>query len=134
VATACCAELAACDTGTDCGTLLDCLQAATDMAAQMKCQTDNSAGVPDAQALVGCAKSCDGTSCSNGICTTGLTSNKPACDTCLTTNCCTEFDGCVADAACKACLLNPAGAGCDMNVMAKAAATCESTKCKTECM
>jgi hypothetical protein len=52
---------------------------------------------------------------------------------CLGMSCCTEFDACTADSACKACLMMPMGAGCSTNMLAMAANACAGAKCMTQC-
>ncbi len=138
VATNCCAEQTACDTGTECDKTFACLAncASGDMACVKACGMASQQGATDHDALISCLQGSCQMECTQGgkICDSGLaTPKKPECGDCLGMSCCTEFDACTADAACKACLLNPMGAGCDMNALAKSANDCANAKCAMQC-
>jgi hypothetical protein len=102
----------------------------------MACGAASQQGATDHDALITCLQGSCQMECTQGgkICDSGLaTPKKPECGDCLGMSCCTEFDACTADAACKACLLNPMGAGCTTNVLAKAANDCANAKCAMQC-
>jgi hypothetical protein len=131
---ACCAELAACDTGTPCNDLFNCLGACAsgDMACQMACTTAQSAGVSDAQALVNCYDNNCKTdmACSTGeICSSGVSTPVQACSDCDTANCCAEWTACGMDPTCASCLVANPAASCKTNVLLNAAQSCQDTKC-----
>ncbi len=139
VATNCCAEQTACDTGTECDTTFSCLAACAsgDKACAMACGTASQQGAMDHDALITCLQGSCQMECTQGgkICDSGLaTPKKPACGDCLGMSCCNEFTACTADAACKACVLTPTGAGCDMNALLKTANDCANAQCKMQCM
>jgi hypothetical protein len=124
----CCSQLAACDPakpGTPCGALVACILgcASTDDACNKGCQTTYSGGIAQAQALTTCADDFCTDACTTAICTTGLTTNKEACDVCLTGSCCTQFSKCVADTACYNCLTG-ASTNCSGNALFAAANNC----------
>jgi hypothetical protein len=140
----CCSEFAACDAGTDCGALFDCLAGCSDQACQDTCIMDNQAGIPDAQSLIECMTGPQGGTgacnmeCSTGvICDSGLQiSSNPACGDCLGAQCCDEYTACVNDASTPSCLDCITGAvtmGCENNAALQAAATCRTTKCADDC-
>lgn len=148
VEASCCAELKACDTGTDCGGILDCANACAsgDQACISACtQGGQAPGFSDVQALVNCFdNSCamDPLCTSPGaICDSGLQVQDPACGMCLGTNCCQEFTDCVADPGtpggetCLDCVTGNATdpTKCPMNPLYAAVSSCQSTKCGTEC-
>jgi hypothetical protein len=92
----------------------------------------------ETEALAAAALACEETACANscpqGICTSGLTTSDVECDTCLTTNCCTEFDTCADDPACLACITGMGPMGCNTMGLAKAAIDCQNGMCMAQCM
>jgi hypothetical protein len=137
----CCTELEACDTGTPCAHLLDCLTAnkcsAGDAACVTSCEDQNNAGVTAAQAL----ESCYDTSCSTqtacrtgAICQSGLDVANVECGMCLGSSCCSEWTTCAADATCSGCATSQGMAsGCQEDSLYNAATTCERDKCSSTC-
>jgi hypothetical protein len=138
LAMSCCAEQTTCDTGTECDATFVCLAkcGSGDMACTTACADASQQGATDYNALITCLQNICQTECTQGgkICDSGLaTPKKPECGDCLGMICCTEYDACTADPACKACLLSPMAAGCDMNALAKSATDCGAAKCKMQC-
>lgn len=140
----CCAELLACDNGTDCGALFDCIAGCSDNTCQQDCIMNNQAGVPDAQSLIECVTGPQGGTgacnmeCSTGvICDSGLQiSSNPPCGDCLGQNCCPEYDACRDDMSsptCIDCITGQATVGCDMNAALAAANACRADKCAETC-
>jgi hypothetical protein len=134
----CCDQLSACDTGTACGALFDCLNQcmAGDTACQNNCTTAQMAGLADAQALIMCYdNSCKGTAaCGVKVCDSGFIVPDQGCGDCLTTNCCDSWKACAMDMTCAQCATtNPPPAGCDSNALLMAATSCENTKCAMQC-
>lgn len=66
-----------------------------------------------------------------GVCGTDLSYGEGVVDGCITGNCCTTFDPCVADAECAACLesQDPEGDGCLDNALFAAYDTCRAAEC-----
>jgi hypothetical protein len=129
----CCDQLAACDTGTPCGALLDCANACNnDSTCIMNCGTSQAAGQADFKALNDCQTNSCATDCPSGICTSGVTTNNAACDTCGTDQCCTEWTTCQGDPTCSGCVGN-SSPSCTSNALLKAAEDCLHTKCTTDC-
>jgi hypothetical protein len=137
--TNCCAELQACDTGTECATFAACLGACTDLACLTGCRTNNPNGADALWALIQCsdntATSCVADACPSGkICDSGyLATDLAACGTCAGTNCCTEFTDCGNDADCDACLADNTGTACATNAAYGAVHTCIASHCSTLC-
>jgi len=133
----CCAELAACDEGTECGDLLDCLEpCGADQACQQACVNQFPNGLADAQDLITCGEECDDECNAGAICDSGYAhQTRPACGTCLGDNCCDLFKDCIADAECGPCLTNPSAdqEACAANEMLQDFNSCQDTNCENEC-
>ncbi len=130
---ACCVELGACALGTPCGDLALCIASCADQACIDQCYSDLPGGVAELDALEGCLAAQCGSECGeSSICDSGLTMSNAACDTCLGTICCAEFESCTQNGAdlqpCIDCFDAGGGPLCD------AAIACFDANCATECM
>lgn len=67
----------------------------------------------------------------NGICNSGLTTGSDAYDGCLTASCCGDFDACISDAICQACLTG-SGSGCEANQLFNSFYACNDNSCPTD--
>ncbi|MFO0658875.1 MAG: hypothetical protein U0165_03430 [Polyangiaceae bacterium] len=96
-------------------------------------------GTPSSQecqnnAMYQAASSCFLDSCTSPICNSGLVVQKPACATCLSSNCCVDATSCGNEPACKSCWLSGGqGAGCTTNGHLIAAFQCLQSNCSQEC-
>jgi hypothetical protein len=149
----CCAQLKACSDEIECIDLLNCESACVDPTCIDTCVAAYPVGAPLVDAVNmcfgACAPDCGGGS-TVGICDSGLTiTDPPACEPCLTANCCDEFVACsggtdvngnpLDDAQVLECIdclnagpgMDPPGADC---VAADAAETCANTNCAVECV
>jgi hypothetical protein len=148
LAASCCAQQAACATGTECDATFICLKAcaAGDTACQKACGTASLPGATDHDALIACLQSSCMTECAapaqTPICMSGFATsgaNDP-CATCLGVSCCDEFTACgmekgtAAMPLCHECAVGSTDASCKTNPLLIAANTCRTAKCKTECM
>jgi hypothetical protein len=156
VETSCCKEAKACDTGSDCLTLLTCILNATDASGLPACEMQTPGGKSDLEAFQAClngSKCVDAAACNGPLCTTntigvdGSTTRGAACNACNGTNCCAELstltDDVNADSDCtgggdcvpiddlNACTGNPDG--CTGGAHAKAAAQCQDHNCPSSC-
>jgi hypothetical protein len=131
--TSCCSQGQACANAPNnaCLNLFQCIGGCNGNATcQQNCQTTNQAGVASAQALSQCINGSCGTQCggggndggttTDGGMTCGLTTGTPACDQCLTTNCCSQEQACVNSTDCMALLM------C-LNNCAMGDTTCQNT-------
>jgi hypothetical protein len=120
--TSCCAEW------TACGADMVCSACATSQGANSGCSH---------YALYTAATTCESSNCAQdctAICNSGLTTNNPACDLCLTANCCGAFEACIDDSTCDTCLLSSGqGPTCQTDATYVTADTCQSTNCASEC-
>ncbi|MFO0616092.1 MAG: hypothetical protein U0414_26090 [Polyangiaceae bacterium] len=126
-----------------------CCQAIKDCVADTGCQACLTMNPPlDPGAPCGTAGSpsdmlyqaqdtCEHTTCKADctftICGSTLGYNASSCNSCLSDHCCTAYDPCLADTACKACLTNPDGAGCTTNQLFTAFTTCRDTAGANTC-
>jgi hypothetical protein len=119
---------ACCTEWTACGADATCRGCATSSGTDPGCDTNNTYA-----SAIACEKSkCMG-ECTQ-ICDTGLTTNNPSCDTCLGSNCCSEFDACIMDDTCDTCLLSSSPPeGCSVDNLFQAVTMCQSTSCTTQC-
>lgn len=131
--TGCCEELAACDTAA-CGERFACEVACRGDAT---CLADCATANPDADAataVMSClADSCDVCTVPPEICGTELSLGSPACNTCISDNCCTEVDACLADADCKLCVESGEPSFCDMSTIYDDTIACFDDNCGTPC-
>jgi len=134
--TQCCAQLLACDTGTDCANLIDCANNCDpdDQTCIDGCLTQYQAGQPAYAALFNCLEPaiqgpCADSCASTTICNSELTMESEAAIECINTNCCDSFDPCAEDIDCNACLQDPELTGCDTNTLYAAYNTCMDTNC-----
>ena len=126
----CCSELAQCASGTSCGDLVVCMQSCADQACFDQCEASFPAGVAAFDALQSCISASCSAECATPdtlICDTDLTTGEAACDACLGTSCCADFQFCVQDGAdvqaCIDCFDAGGGPLCD-DALACAAASC----------
>jgi hypothetical protein len=135
----CCNELLACNAGTECDALFQCLApCGTDQVCQQDCISIYSGGVADAQALIDCGNVFCSTECAAAtpgtICDSGLqNTNNPDCGDCLGASCCAQFKSCAANPACFDCITGVATTGCSTNALFLAATNCQATQCSTVC-
>lgn len=129
----CCAELVACDAGTDCGSLWDCLLACDDDPCMEQCFVDYDAGLTPLQDLIGCKDDSCLDSCvpPGALCGTELSYPSAVMTQCVTDHCCATYDPCYADPACNACLQDPDGQGCDANQLLADYLACKEAQCPT---
>ena len=135
----CCDALLACDLGTPCGDLFVCLDACPpgDLECQDACVAQaNPVAKADAQAMLDCVQSAcplecpaPGTICDTGLVNTG----NPECGDCDGQQCCAEFNLCVADPNCMACLTGQGGSNCETDSLLVAIRDCERTHCSNVC-
>ncbi len=116
--------------------LLACYGTCTsgDTACTSACDTQNPQGAAILDTLNTCMQSQCATECGGGggICDSGMTTNTPACDTCLGSYCCQETKSCVANTTCKACLTGATTSGCDTNTAYTSLNNC-FINCDLEC-
>jgi hypothetical protein len=131
--TACCAELAACDTPA-CDQRLGCEVACNgDATCLDTCATMFPDGAA-ASAVTSClAGGCEVCAAPSAVCGTELSIGSPACDACITENCCTEVDACLLDTDCKLCVESGEPDLCDMNTIYDDTITCFDDNCLTTC-
>ncbi len=111
-----------------------------DAALTTSCVAMHGAGYTGYQALNDCIYGDCPVNCGTGgtstpICDSGLASSNKVCADCLTKNCCAELTACVANADCKACILDDPQptAKCDKTMLDEAANGCYANKCMVEC-
>lgn len=111
-----------------------------DAALTMSCVAKHGAGYTGYQAQNDCIYGDCPVNCGTGgtstpICDSGLASSNKVCADCLTKNCCAELKTCVANADCKACILDDPQptAKCDKTMLDEAANGCYVNKCMVEC-
>lgn len=145
-ASLCCDQLAACDVGTDCNALYNCLVACNGEqgCAQMCLMGSAAGGLSALQNIASCYENncawmppCQSTP----ACQVTVDAPTPECSACLGSKCCVEFQDCLNDPgspgaeACYACYAgqpsNPAA--CTDNPIYNAALSCEYQQCPTEC-
>lgn len=137
----CCAKLAACDTGTGCGSLIACLEACApgDGPCAQGCQAAEPDGVAALQALFACYEmSCKSTTaCGSAVCDSGFVHASAECGDCLSASCCDTWKACAADETCSDCLVMSAASCVDPTSESgkafQAAMTCQKTQCGMHC-
>ena len=132
----CCDELAACNTGSECDKLVDCLRSCTpgNATCSKACETSHADGKAGVDALLGCFDgNCkESPSCGTKVCDTGVSVPSQACGDCLTTSCCDAWKLCSQDNGCLDCL-GTADTACASDALYTAAITCEATSCGPVC-
>lgn len=119
----CCTAVTACANDTTC---VGCLTN-PNQEPGMPCGTAGSASDMLFQAQETCETMNCKNSCTFSICGSDLGYNLASCNACLTDTCCASYTPCFDDAACKACLGDPMGAGCSANALFTAFTTCRDT-------
>lgn len=131
--TGCCAELAACE-GAACRDRFACeVGCSGDAGCLAACAADNPGGEAAAAVSSCLAESCDVCAVPPAICGGELSLGSPACNACISENCCTEVDACLADADCKLCVESGEPSLCDMNTIYDATIACFDDNCGTPC-
>jgi hypothetical protein len=124
-----CLGASCCSEWTACAADATCSGCATSQGMSSGCADDS---------LYTAASMCELNTCSQDctqICDTGLSTNDPPCDLCLTANCCAAFEQCIGDSTCDVCLLSSSPpAGCSADMAFTMATTCQSSSCATQCM
>jgi len=146
----CCTELKNCDDEAECTGLITCQQgcAEGDQACIDACIAAAPVGAPLLDALDACLAGPCGADCgagNGGICDSGLTFQDPACDMCLGTSCCDEWNACtggtgpdgmpldaVKSQECIDCVNGNAAPGVDCTA-AEAGIACLQASCAAEC-
>jgi hypothetical protein len=133
----CCAQLLACDHGTPCGQIIQCLVncAGSTMACTSACTQKFPAGVGAFQAVSMCLTQCPSTVCEQPVatvCDSGLVTNALSCDLCLTVECCAEAEACAGDPLCTKCFDTNAPPSCGGPTYAQLHA-CKAASCPVSC-
>jgi hypothetical protein len=133
----CCSQLKACDVGSPCWKLVDCILNCPmmDSACANACVQQGPAGTNDLQALSACLQQCPQSACSmqaTTVCNTNLAAPTTSCNDCLTAFCCAEAQTCEADGLCTKCFVSnqPAGA-CDAAYASLS--MCKAANCPKAC-
>ena len=109
LSTNCCGSYDACNADATCSACLD-------DSTQQACTTSALLG-QFMQCFGGTGANQCGASCGELVCGLPISEEFPACTTCMNAHCCGVVDPCYADATCRACFLDPFGAGCDTNAL-----------------
>jgi hypothetical protein len=132
----CCSRLLACDQGTACGQLLQCVVNCPmmDMVCTNDCANMFQSGVQALNDLGNCIGHCPPGECNQAptsVCDSGLVANTNTCDECLTIECCAEAEACAGNGVCEKCLSADQGPQC-APVYAKLGA-CKASRCPKAC-
>jgi len=131
------ADCNTCLTNSCCDSFNACI---ADMAC-VDCLTNSSAMGCDTnmlfQTFMTCRTGSCGATCGVQICDSSwvLTGPKaPQCGTCLSTNCCAEYNACASGSKCAMCLTSATpAADCAQDMAYSALTMCESMKCQMDC-
>lgn len=132
----CCGALAACDAGSPCAALVDCLRACApgDASCVSACETANADGQGDLDALIGCFEaSCkQSPACGAKVCDAGVSVPNQQCGECLSAACCDTWKLCAQEETCLDCLVTGA-ASCQGHPLYLAALQCQVSNCDSKC-
>jgi hypothetical protein len=101
----CCAQVAKCGPGTECGDYAPCLLGCgyDESACFQQCLDSYPNGLPDLEALYTCIDGACEDACGAVACGE-VTFYNTSCATCFDTNCCGVYDDCLGDPMCAQCL------------------------------
>ena len=132
----CCDQLGACDDGTECAELVDCVKTCSpgNDTCSTACQTAHAGGKAALDALLTCFDTnCKQTpACGTKVCDTGVSVSTQACGDCLSASCCDSWKLCSQDVPCLDCLVT-AAPSCASNTLYTAAVSCQETSCGPTC-
>jgi hypothetical protein len=129
----CCTELGACDVGSECASLVDCLKSCAAEDCVADCSTSHAAGLEGMQALYACLDGACTADCEppeDGMCGTELSyPDSDSLTACVTESCCDSYLPCYGEADCNECIRDPEAAGCDANELFDDYLACKAESC-----